>query len=100
MNERMFDRPVFVKAGGGIIQEVACLEDALEFLYEWPKSRRTPIYHTAVRACQRAFQADYPLSFARSAFEGFARSAKILEDVAAPLHWMQSRNSGHGGKTA
>src|SRR4051812_18778936 len=34
MNDRMFDSPVFVKSGNSLIQEIACLEDALEFLYE------------------------------------------------------------------
>ncbi len=100
MNDRMFDSPVFVKNGNSLIQEIACLEDALEFLYEWPKPRRTPIYQTAVRACQNAFQGDYPLAFAKSAFEGFARSAKVLEDLAAPPPWMTPRNSGHGGRVA
>jgi len=37
MNDRIFDSPVFVKNGNTLIQEIACLEDALEFLYEWPK---------------------------------------------------------------
>lgn len=97
MNDRMFDSPVFVKNGNSFIQEIACLEDALEFLYEWPKGRRTPIYQTAVRACQQAFQSDYPLSYAKSAFEGFARSARILEDVATPLPWMTGSKSGRGG---
>ncbi|TGV59899.1 DUF982 domain-containing protein, partial [Mesorhizobium sp. M2D.F.Ca.ET.160.01.1.1] len=55
MNDRMFDSPVFVKSGNSLIQEIACLEDALEFLYEWPKNRRGPIYETALRACQGAF---------------------------------------------
>ncbi|HEV2503774.1 MAG TPA: DUF982 domain-containing protein [Mesorhizobium sp.] len=97
MNDRMFDSPVFVKNAHSLIQEIACLEDALEFLYEWPRSRRTPIYQTAVRACQQAFQSDYPLSYAKSAFEGFARSARILEEVSAPLPWMVGPNSGRGG---
>ncbi|RUW66009.1 DUF982 domain-containing protein, partial [Mesorhizobium sp. M1E.F.Ca.ET.063.01.1.1] len=49
MNDRMFDSPVFVKSGNSLIQEIACIEDALEFLYEWPKNRRGPIYDTALR---------------------------------------------------
>lgn len=97
MNDRMFDSPVFVKNGDSLIQEIASLEDALEFLYEWPKGRRTSIYQTAVRACQQAFQSAYPLSYAKSAFEGFARSAKILENVGIPLPWMTGPNSGRGG---
>lgn len=97
MNDRMFDSPVFVKSGNSLVQEIACLEDALEFLYEWPKNRRGPIYETALRACQRAFDGTYPLSAAREAFCGFAKSAKIHEDVTTALPWMVSKRSQGGG---
>lgn len=59
MNDRMFESPVFVKDGNNHIQEIAGLEDAVEFLYEWPRNRRGPIYDTALRACQKAFDSDY-----------------------------------------
>ncbi|RWJ96522.1 DUF982 domain-containing protein [Mesorhizobium sp.] len=97
MNDRMFDSPVFVKSETSLIQEIACVEDALEFLYEWPKNRRGSIYRTALRACQRAFDAGYPRSAAREAFCGFAKSVKIHEEVTAVLPWMASNRSQGGG---
>lgn len=98
MNDRMFDSPVFVKNGNTlIIQEIVCLEDALEFLYEWPRGRRGPIYETALRACRSAFEGACPLSAARQAFSGFARSANILATAAMPLPWMTAPNTGQGG---
>lgn len=97
MNDRMFDSPVFVKSENSLVQEIACLEDALEFLYEWPRNRRGPIYETALRACQRAFDSSYPLSAARGAFCGFAKSAKIHEDVTTALPWMVSKRGQGGG---
>jgi hypothetical protein len=97
MNDRIFDSPVFVKSGNSLVQEIACLEDALEFLYEWPKNRRGPIYETALRACQRAFDGSYPLSAAREAFCGFAKSAKIHEDVTTAMPWMVSKRGQGGG---
>jgi len=99
MNDRMFDSPVLVKSGNSLIQEIACLDDALEFLYEWPKNRRGPIFQTALRACQRAFDSDYPLNAARDAFCGFAKAAKILEEVSAPLPWMAGAAGRSGGLT-
>lgn len=96
MNDRMFDSPVYVKSGNSLVQEIVCLEDALEFLYEWPKNRRGTIYETALRACQRAFDSSYPLAAARDAFCGFAKSAKIHEEVSTPLPWMTAKG-GHGG---
>ncbi|MBT1157225.1 DUF982 domain-containing protein [Aminobacter anthyllidis] len=97
MSDRMFDSPVFVKSGNSLIEEIACLEDALEFLYEWPKNRRGTIYETALRACQRAFESNYPLGAARQAFCGFAKSANILEEVSIPLPWMTGGKAGASG---
>ncbi|WP_018431221.1 DUF982 domain-containing protein [Hoeflea sp. 108] len=97
MSDRMFDSPVFVKSGSNLIEEIACLEDALEFLYEWPRNRRGPIYGTALRACQRAFDNGYPLSAAKQAFTGFAKSVNILEDVSIPLPWMVGGKTGASG---
>lgn len=97
MSDRWFDSPVFVKCGNRLIQEIARLEDALEFLYEWPKDRRGPIYETALRACQRAFDCGYPLPAARQAFSGFARSVNILENVSTPLPWMVPGKTGANG---
>lgn len=96
MSEKTFDEPVFVRATEGLVEEITCLEDALEFLYEWPKSRRGPIYQTALRACQKVFESNYPLGAARLAFISFAKSARILEDVNVPMPWMLGR-AGHGG---
>lgn len=100
MNDRMFDRPVFVKDGNNLIQEIACLEDALEFLYEWPARRRGPIYETALRACQKAFDSDYPRTAARQAFAGFAKSVGMLEEVGTPPPWMTGTKPGRGGAIA
>jgi 5,10-methenyltetrahydromethanopterin hydrogenase len=97
MSTRTFDSPVFVKDGNRLIQEIACLEDALEFLYDWPQKRRGPIHATALRACQKAFETDYPLSAARSAFVGFAKSYRILEDIGAVMPWAQAPTAPSGG---
>ena len=100
MNDRMFQNAVFVKSGNNLVQEIGCLEDALEFLYEWPKDRRGPIHQTALRACQRAFDSDYPLSAARDAFSGFAKAARILVEVSMTMPWMTGKGRQGGGVTA
>ncbi|TIO33662.1 DUF982 domain-containing protein [Mesorhizobium sp.] len=101
MNDRTFDRPVFVKKGGGVmVGEIGCLADAFEFLQEWPKDRRGPIFNAAFRACQRAYDGQVPISVARDAFAGFARSAKILEDISAAMPWMTAPKTGRGGVSA
>jgi hypothetical protein len=58
-----------------MVEEIECLADAFEFLQEWPNNRRGLIFDTAFRACQRAYDGQVPISVAREAFAGFARSA-------------------------
>src|SRR5687767_11535997 len=97
VNDRAFGSPVFVKGGEHFIQEVMSLDDALDFLEEWPRNRRGPIYETALRACHRAYSRDVPLDVARNAFIGFAKSAGIFEQVDALPPFPAISRSGHGG---
>ncbi|RJG40908.1 DUF982 domain-containing protein [Mesorhizobium sp. DCY119] len=97
MSDRIFDNPIFVKDGNVRIQEISCLEDALEFLYDWPKNRRGPIYQTALRACQRAFDSDFPRSAARDAFASFAKPVRIREEVTTLMPWMLAPNPSRSG---
>ena len=96
----MFDSPVYVKAGNSVIEDIGCLEDALEFLYEWPEDRRGVIYNTALRACHSVVERNFPLSSAREAFAGFAKSAGILEKVDTLLPWNIPLQHGRGGAAA
>jgi hypothetical protein len=100
MSERTFESPVFVRAAQGLVQEVACLEDARDFLHEWPRHRRGVIHETATRACHRAFDGLVALRAARDAFAGFARSAKILEDVSVAMPWMAGPKASEIGGVA
>jgi hypothetical protein len=101
VNDRVFDGPIFVKDGKHVIQEIYSLDDALDFLDEWPLNRRGPIYETALRACHRAYTRDVPLEVARNAFIGFARSAGIHEKVDSLLPFpMIAQTTGRGGVPA
>ena len=93
MAMRVFDSPVFVKAGNSLVEVIACLENALEFLYDCPEGRRGVIYNAVLRACQSVIERDYPLTAAREAFVGFAKSAGILERVDTPPPWTIPRFS-------
>ncbi len=101
MSDRIFDRPIFMKDRNVLIREISCLEDALEFLYEWPKNRRGPVYETALRACQRAFDSNYPLTAAQDALASFTKSAGMMGDVTVPLAGMTgSKSNQDDGITA
>lgn len=99
MNDRMFDNPVYVKDGENLVREVAGIDDAIDFMYDWPRSRRGPIFDTAYRACRSALD-DCPLDAARAAFVGFAKSANILHELAAPLPWTAVKGGDSGGLAA
>lgn len=100
MNDRLFSRPVFVKDGNFIVREIATLDDAIEFLDDWPESQRNLVHQTAWKACCDAFDGHKPLYVARDAFEGFAKRANILEDPASVMPWISRAKTGGGRMTA
>ncbi|MHC1551007.1 DUF982 domain-containing protein [Phyllobacterium sp. K27] len=100
MTNFYFESPIFVKDGSRIVREIATLEDAIEFLDNWPEPQRDLIHETAWRTCCEVFDGHKPLNVAHSAFEGFARKAKILEDPASVMPWIANAKSGGGFMTA
>jgi Protein of unknown function (DUF982) len=50
LNDRIFDVPQYVRTGEHLIQEIRTLDDALDFLEEWPVNLQGPIYETALWA--------------------------------------------------
>ncbi|MEQ1955994.1 DUF982 domain-containing protein [Mesorhizobium sp. CN2-181] len=85
MDDRLFQPAVYVECGPRLIQEISNIEDALDFLYDWPSDLRDVIHQTALRACQKAYEGGYPIEAARQAFVGFSKSASILADIASTL---------------
>jgi hypothetical protein len=96
MNATAFMGPIFVKSGAYMVQEIADIEDAIEFLEGWPEDRRSLLHETALRACYQARDGRKPTGVAREVFVGFARRAGILEDSEAVMLWIAASNSGGG----
>lgn len=99
MSEKTFADPVMIKSPEGSIARIGRLEEALDFLYDWPENRRSSVYATAVRTCEQAFDEGRPLPAARRAFIGFAKSVGILIEDATPHPW-QTQPPVHGGLPA
>lgn len=76
------------------------MDDAIDFLDEWPEIERNLIHPTAWKAFCEAFDGHKPLYVARDAFEGFAKRAKILEDPEPVMPWINSAKVGDGRMTA
>ena len=96
MSDRLFDSPVFVKDGEYLIQEIASIEDAIDFLYELPNEQRDVIYEVTWKTCCDAQNGLKPIRVARDAFESFARKRNLLEQPEAAIPWMTSKVSSGG----
>jgi hypothetical protein len=97
MNGTMFDSPVFVKEGTYLVREIASLDDAVDFLMEWPEDLQDLIHETALQACHAVHDGRFPMSAARKAFADFAKRANILEEAESVMPWMVAPQPGGGG---
>ncbi|BBD41028.1 hypothetical protein Amn_pb00190 (plasmid) [Aminobacter sp. Y103A] len=92
-----FEHSVHVKDAHNVIRDISSIEDALQFLAQWPEHRRGSIYDVASRACCFARDDRVPIDVARSAFASFARSAGILRHTPVPIEpWMIVPKRGPG----
>lgn len=96
MNDDLFPRPLFLRTGKHMVQEIATLGDAVDFLSEWPERERDIIHETALRACIEAHDGLKPLSVARNAVRGFARKKGILENPAEVMPWISAATTRGG----
>lgn len=97
MDDTFVFRPIFVKTRKFLVQEIASLEDGIDFLLEWPEEDQDLIHATALRTCYEASDGLKPLPVARDAIRGFARKKGILENPVAAMSWLKtsSNSSGH-----
>ncbi|RRH88739.1 DUF982 domain-containing protein [Mesorhizobium tamadayense] len=100
MNSETFSSPLFVRHAAYIVQEIASLADAVDFLNEWPPDRRDLVHEAALKACYDAYDGRKPVSAARNAFFGFAKRAAILEDATFAMQWLAACKSGNGKERA
>ncbi|CCV11640.1 DUF982 domain-containing protein [Mesorhizobium sp. STM 4661] len=95
MQAEAFSSPIFVKRATYIVQEIASLADAIDFLDEWPEDRRDLIHDTALRVCYDAFDGRKPISAARDAFCEFAQRFAMLEDPTFAMQWIAACKSAN-----
>lgn len=85
MQERMFLEPVcMASARDPAGCEIEDLEQALQFLREWPANRRGPVYDAANNACSAARDGHLGVEEARKSLAGFARITGILRQQRWP----------------
>ncbi|RUX52639.1 DUF982 domain-containing protein [Mesorhizobium sp. M4A.F.Ca.ET.050.02.1.1] len=88
MDAEDFGSPIFVKRATYIVQEIASLEDAIDFLNDWPEDQKDLTHQTALRACYDAEDGHKPVTAAHHAFIDFARQVAILEDPISAMQWI------------
>ena len=62
--------------------DIGDLEQALQFLRDWPAERRGPVYQAAYNACTAARDGYLTVEEARKSLSGFARITGILKKEA------------------
>lgn len=60
-------------------RDIEDIEQALQFLRNWPADRRGPVYHAAYNACTAACEGYLTVEEARKSLTGFARITGILK---------------------
>ncbi|TGT35758.1 DUF982 domain-containing protein [Mesorhizobium sp. M8A.F.Ca.ET.165.01.1.1] len=88
MNAEDFSSPIFVKRAAYIVQEIANVADAVDFLNDWPEEQKDLTHQTALQACCNAYDGRKPVSAAHHAFLEFAMRAAILEDPISAMQWI------------
>jgi hypothetical protein len=97
MARMRFDRPIYLKRKH-YIQELTTLDEAFDFLEEWPEDRRDLVYEMVLKACREAYVGAFPISAASETFERFAKRAGILSSAEEmPPLWWFDKAGNHGG---
>ncbi|MCO6388421.1 DUF982 domain-containing protein [Aliihoeflea sp. 40Bstr573] len=93
MESKAFAKPIYLK-DGTLVREITNVEDAIDFLMEWPESKRDVLHEATVRTCIMAHDGLKPVKIARDALRAFAVKKGILERQAAVKPWMIKPGSG------
>lgn len=96
MNARMFGRPVYLKWRKDRIREIMTLDDAIDFLEEWPERERDVVHDATLKTCYMAHDGPKPIHVARDAISAFGKKKGILIKAPAVVPWMVEAGSGSG----
>jgi hypothetical protein len=94
MNDGTFGKPVYLRDGKYLIREITSVNDAIDFLFEWPEDKRDVLYEAALNTCFIAHDGLKPVKVARDAIRAFGAKKSILEKEPAVPPWMIKPASG------
>ena len=86
MDRLQFEVPVRIAQGPGLpVEEIYSVEQALDFLQDWPARRQGPVYQKAFNACFGATVDVVKTEDACRAFMAFCRVTGLMaSDMMAP----------------
>ena len=96
MISKLFDRPVYLKEAKDLVREIAALEDAIDFLEDWPERKRDLLHEVTLKTLYMAHDGHKPLSVARDAIRAFGKKKGILVKQPAVQPWMIKSPAGGG----
>ncbi len=94
MHSNHFEKPVYLKAGKYLVQEIGSVHDAIDFLEDWPERDRDLIHEVALKTCLMAHDGLKPRKVARDAIRSFGIKKGILEKEPAIKPWMIQNTPG------
>jgi hypothetical protein len=100
MSDGTFGRPVYLKDGKYLVREITSVDDAIDFLFNWPEDKRDVLHEAALSTCFMAHDGLKPLKVARDALRSFGAKKGILEKAPAIQPWMVDAKAGRGGVSA
>nr|CAD6432707.1 hypothetical protein REQ54_03748 [Rhizobium sp. Q54] len=96
MISKLFDRPVYLKERKDLVREIVAVEEAIDFLEDWPERERDLVHEAALKTCYMAHDGLKPLRAARDAIRAFAKKKGILAKAPAVQPWMIKSVGGSG----
>ena len=96
MISKLFDRPVYLKERKDLVREIVAVEEAIDFLEDWPERERDLVHEAALKTCYMAHDGLKPLRAARDAIRAFAKKKGILTKAPAVQPWMIKSVGGSG----
>ncbi|WP_411033860.1 DUF982 domain-containing protein [Shinella sp. BYT-45] len=96
MISKMFDRPVYLKEGRSLVREISSVDDAIDYLENWPERERDVTHDATLKTCHMAHDGHKPLRVARDAIRAFAKKKGVLVKEPAVQPWMIKPSSASG----
>jgi hypothetical protein len=94
MTDGTFGKPIYLKDGKYLVREIISVDDAIDFLFNWPEDKRDILHEAALSTCIMAHDGLKPPKVARDAMRAFGKKKGILVREPAVQPWMTTPHTG------